>query len=121
MLLGNHETRDLSVGYKGKQGDNPGPLNRYGQSPLVFRAGTGDTPGQNLPPFGDKPAEYIGILIVYFELLGTKFTDLFLKENLALSTPAPILTVPAVHLHIHSPILPGGTIFISLIGHIYLL
>jgi hypothetical protein len=87
----------LSVRHKGKQGDNPRPFYRQGKSPLMFGAGAGNTAGQYFTPLGDKPAQYIRILIVYLKFLGAEFADLLLKKNLSLSAPAAVIAVPAVH------------------------
>jgi hypothetical protein len=57
----------------------------------VFRAGTSDTPGQDLAPFGNEPTQHIRILIVYFQLLKAEFTDLFFKENLTFAAPEDAL------------------------------
>jgi hypothetical protein len=100
-----------SLGHKGKQGDNPGPLDGQSQGALMFRAGTGNAPGKYLPPLGDKTPEGIRILVVYLQLLGTEFTYLFLVEkDLSLAAPAaPVVAVPAVYLGIRTPVRPGGS------------
>jgi hypothetical protein len=107
---------------KGQQGDDPGPFNGQGQNPLMLCTGAGDTPGQYLSPFGNKAAEGVGVLIIYFYFLDAEFADFLLEINLALA-PAAIFSVPAVHLGIHAPVLAGGPfiIGISFIRHITLL
>jgi hypothetical protein len=78
----------------------------------MLSAGSGYPPGKYLAPLGDKTAQYIRFLVVYPELLDAKFAYLLLKIDLStLSTTATVLTFPAIHLHIHTPILPGGTVF----------
>jgi hypothetical protein len=79
----------------------------------MFRAGTGDTAGQNFTPLGNKPTQPI-ILIVYLEFLGAKFTDLLLEKDLPLSASAnPIIPFPAIHGNI--TLLPGGTFILSIL------
>jgi hypothetical protein len=99
----------MSVGYKGKQCNVSGLLDGQGQSALVFRAGTGNTPGKYLAPIGDKAAESIRVLVVDLEFLGTEFTNLLLKEDLPLAAPAKtILAVTALGIRISvAPIRPG--------------
>jgi hypothetical protein len=97
----------MSVGYKGKQGNASGLLNGQGQSALVFRASTGNTPGKYLSPISNKTAESIRVFVVDLELLGTEFADFFLKENLPLAAPAKTLfaittfgiSVPVAPIH----------------------
>jgi hypothetical protein len=105
-------------GDKRQQGDDPRPLYRQSQRPLMPGAGSGDTPGKDLAPFRNETAERIRILVINFELLGTEFTDLLFEEDLA---PAPVFTVPAVHLYIHSPIpfRAWGSFFKFFVGHMY--
>jgi hypothetical protein len=109
----------MSVGNKGKQGNASGPLNGQGQYTLMFRAGAGNTPGKDLAPIGNKTAEGVRVFIVYLQLLGAEFADLFLKIDLApLAAPA-IITVAAVNFH--APVHPGVvfTIHIFFVKHNY--
>jgi hypothetical protein len=111
------------LGDKGKQGDDPRPLDRQSQGPLMLCTGSGDPAGKDLTPLGNKTAQYIGVFIVYLELLGTKFADLLLKIDLTLAAAtASIVTVSTV-LSIKTPILPDGTfiLYIFLIRHLKLL
>jgi len=96
------------VRYKGKQGYDPGLLDSDGQCPLMFRAGTGNTPGKDLPPLGNKAAECIRIFIVNFHLLDTEFANPLFKESFAaFSAPAEfIIAVTAFHLAVHAPVPP---------------
>jgi hypothetical protein len=104
-----------SLGDKREQRDGSGPFNSQGQGALMFRAGTGNAPGKDLPPFGDKPAQRIGVFVVYFQFLHTKFAYLFFEKNFSLSAPAgPVLPFPAVHLRFHTPILPGRTLIFTI-------
>jgi hypothetical protein len=113
-------TGSCLVSDEGKQRDDPGPLNSRSQSPLMLRAGTGHPAGHYLSPIGDKPAQHIRVFVVYFQLLGTEFTDLLLKKNLSFTAAAAaVLTVPAVYLAFYSPFLPGVFVFcIFFIRHI---
>jgi hypothetical protein len=80
---------------KGQKRDHAGAFDRHGQGPLVLRASAGDTPRQDLPPFGDEPAQDIRVFVVYLELLIAKFADLFLEKDLALAVAA-IISIAAV-------------------------
>jgi len=86
-----------SVGYKGEEGNEPGPFDRQCQRPLMPGTGTGDAPGEYFSPFGNEAAKRIGILVVNFQLLDTKLANLFLEKYFALATPA-IIAVPPVYL-----------------------
>jgi hypothetical protein len=82
----------------------------------MFSTGTGNAAGQYFTPFRDKPAQYIGVLIIYLELLGTEFTDLLFKEDLTLSaSTAPVITIPTVHGNIHTPIRPGRPLVFTIL------
>ena len=70
----------------------------------MFGTGSGDTPGEYLSPLGNKTAERIGVLIVYFQLLDTEFADLLLEKNFAF-TAAAIVSITSIHLGI-TTILP---------------
>jgi hypothetical protein len=108
-------SKQALIGYKGQQGYASGPLNGQGQCTLVFRAGTGNTPGKDLAPIGNKTAKGIRVFIVDLQLLGTEFADLLLKINLTLA-PA-IIAVTAVY--ITAPIHPGAmlTVHIFFVKH----
>jgi hypothetical protein len=109
------ETMAGSLGYitypcsfrdKWKQGNNPGLLDSRRQCPLVFRTGTGDSPGQNLSPLGYKAAQCIRVLIIYLEFLNTESAHLLFKESLAtFPTAHPVIAVPSFHLTV-PPVTP---------------
>ena len=56
----------LLVRYKRKKRNVPCLLDSKSQSSLVLRAGSGDTSWEYFPPFGNKPAKRIGVLVVNF-------------------------------------------------------
>jgi hypothetical protein len=107
-------------GHKRKQRDNPSPLDSYRQDPLMFRTGTGNTPGQDLSPFRNETAKPIRVLVIYFFFLEAEFTDLFLKKDLSLSPAAgSVITLPAIQVYIRASLLPGRALCfrISFISH----
>jgi hypothetical protein len=99
------EKRSFLFRYKRKQRDDSSPLNRQGQSPLVFRASAGDAPGQDLSPFRYESSQGIRVFIINFQFLSAEFADFFLEKDLAFSAPTHF-AVPAVHPAIGSPIMP---------------
>jgi hypothetical protein len=108
-------------GDKGKQGNDPGPFNSQGQSPLMFCTGPGNPARQYLSPICDKPAQHIRVFVVYLQLLSAEFADFLLKKALSFTTPpTPVFTVPAIHLALRASVLPGMLVFyIFFIRHNY--
>jgi hypothetical protein len=105
-----------SFRYKGKQGYDPRPFDSRRQRPLMLCAGSGNTPGQYLPPLGNKTAQRIRVFVIDLEFLNAKFAYFFLGEkNLRAFPPAhPVIAVTSVCLGIHPPVTAKRTLSIHI-------
>jgi hypothetical protein len=87
----------------------------------MFGTGTGNPSGKNFTPFGDKPSQGLGILIIHSEILYTELANFPAEKSL--STPAShaasiasvsaAITAAIATVTSHGPagaIAPGGVI-----------
>ena len=51
----------------------------------MLRTGAGDPTGENLAPFGHRPSQQVGILVIGDQILGTEFAHLLPEGSLAVS------------------------------------
>jgi len=68
----------VSIRNEWKDGNVSGPLDSLRKQTLMRRTDSTDPPGQYFPPFGDKMAEKLPVLVIdigYF--FGAEFTDSF--------------------------------------------
>ena len=74
---------------KRQQSDVARPLDGRGKATLVRRAHSGQPPGDDLAPLGDKLPKQANILVIdIVNLLDAEFTDLLAAEKFAPAIPA---------------------------------
>jgi len=76
----------LPVGHdKGQQRDGPGSFDGQCYLSLVFRAGSRNATGHNLPPLSQKITQRLGILVLDFQIgIGTEPTEFSSVEKFLL-------------------------------------